>query len=130
MFTPDDAANYETVRDVPVKVRVFRAVDASMFSVDAAGLSTTARRTSRRSPRRSPRGLLPVGYRDNVSAGEATAVVSGEGFYRGSCELEFAIAKATPEYDSPAPVEARLRPNAFRRRAPEGLLVAGWRYSC
>ena len=37
-FTPGDTSNYESVRDVPVKVRVTRAVDASMFSVDAAGL--------------------------------------------------------------------------------------------
>ena len=30
----------------------------------------------------------------------------------------------------PRPCRGRLRPNAFRRRAPEGLLVAGRRYSC
>ena len=53
-----------------------------------------------------PEGSYSVGYRDNVSAGEAAAVVSGEGFYRGSCELKFAIAKAKPDCDSPAPVEA------------------------
>ena len=107
MFTPGDAANYEVVRDVPVKVRVFRDIDASMFSVDAAGLVYDG---SAHEPAVSsavvPEGSYSVGYRDNVSAGEATAVVSGEGFYRGSCELEFAIAKATPDYEPPAPVEA------------------------
>ena len=36
-FTPGDTSNYEVVRDVPVKVRVIRPVDASMFSVDAVG---------------------------------------------------------------------------------------------
>ena len=41
-----------------------------------------------------------------MSAGEATAVVSGKGFYRGSCELRFDIAKATPQYDASVPVEA------------------------
>ena len=106
-FTPGDAANYETVRDVPVKVRVIRPVDASMFSVDAAGLVYDG---SAHEPAVSsavvPEGSYSVGYRDNVSAGEAAAVVSGEGFYRGSCELEFAIAKAKPEYEAPAPVEA------------------------
>ena len=107
MFTPDDAANYEVVRDVPVKVRVTRDIDASMFSVDAAGLAYDG---SAHEPAVSsavvPEGSYSVGYRDNVSAGEATAVVSGEGFYRGSCELKFAIAKATPDYEAPAPVEA------------------------
>ncbi|WP_329934547.1 BspA family leucine-rich repeat surface protein [Slackia isoflavoniconvertens] len=106
-FTPGDAANYEVVRDVPVKVRVFRAVDASMFSVDAAGLVYDG---SAHEPAVSsavvPEGSYSVEYRDNVNAGEATAVVSGSGFYSGSCELKFAIAKATPECDSPAPVEA------------------------
>ena len=105
-YTPSDAANYEAARDVPVKVRVFRDVDASMFSVDAAGLVYDG---SAHEPAVSsavvPEGSYSVGYRDNVSAGEAAAVVSGEGFYRGSCELEFAIAKAKPQYDVPAPVE-------------------------
>ena len=82
-FTPGDAANYEVVRDVPVKVRVFRDIDASMFSVDAAGLAYDG---SAHEPAVSsaivPEGSYSVGYRDNVSAGEATAVVSGEGFYR------------------------------------------------
>ena len=107
MFTPGDAANYEVVRDVPVKVRVTRDIDASMFSVDAAGLVYDG---SAHEPAVSsavvPEGSYSVGYRDNVSAGEAAAVVSGSGFYRGSCELEFAIAKATPDYEAPAPVEA------------------------
>ncbi len=107
IYTPSDEAEYETVRDVPVKVRVFRDIDASMFSVDAAGLAYDG---SAHEPAVSsaivPEGSYSVEYRDNVSAGEATAVVSGEGFYRGSCELEFAIAKATPGYEVPAPVEA------------------------
>ena len=107
IYTPSDGTEYETVRDVPVKVRVFRDVDASMFSVDAAGLAYDG---SAHEPAVSsavvPEGSYSVGYRDNVSAGEATAVVSGEGFYRGSCELKFAIAKATPDYEAPAPVEA------------------------
>ncbi len=102
-FTPGDAANYEVVRDVPVKVRVFRAVDASMFSVDAAGLVYDG---SAHEPSVSsavvPEGSYSVEYRDNVNAGEATAVVSGSGFYSGSCELKFAIAKATPEYEIPS----------------------------
>ena len=121
-FTPGDAANYETVRDVPVKVRVFRAVDASMFSVDAAGLAYDG---SAHEPAVSsavvPEGSYSVGYRDNVSAGEAAAVVSGSGFYRGSCELKFAIAKATPDYDSPAPVEA-----AYGQRLSDVALPKGF----
>ena len=120
-FTPGDAANYEVVRDVPVKVRVFRAVDASMFSVDAAGLVYDG---SAHEPAVSsavvPEGSYSVGYRDNVSAGEATAVVSGSGFYRGSCELEFAIAKAKPEYEAPAPVEAAYGQALSDVALPEG----------
>ena len=97
-FAPSDGVNYEAVRDVPVKVRVFRDVDASMFSVDAAGLVYDG---SAHEPAVSsgvvPEGSYSVEYRDNVAAGEATAVVSGEGFYRGSCELKFPIAEAAPE---------------------------------
>ena len=121
MFTPDDAANYETVRDVPVKVRVTRDIDASMFSVDAAGLAYDG---SAHEPAVSsavvPEGSYSVGYRDNVSAGEAAAVVSGSGFYRGSCELKFAIAKATPEYEAPAPVEAAYGQRLSDVALPEG----------
>ena len=102
-FTPGDTSNYEVVRDVPVKVRVTRDLDASMFSVDAAGLVYDG---SAHEPAVSsavvPEGSYSVGYRGNVSAGEATAVVSGSGFYSGSCELKFAIAKATPEYEIPS----------------------------
>ena len=122
MFTPDDAANYETVRDVPVKVRVTRDIDASMFSVDAAGLVYDG---SAHEPAVSsavvPEGSYSVGYRDNVNAGEATAVVSGSGFYRGSCELKFAIAKATPDYEAPAPVEA-----AYGQRLSDVALPKGF----
>ena len=67
-FTPDDAANYEVVRDIPVKVRVTRALDASMFSVDAAGLVYDG---SAHEPAVSsavvPEGSYSVEYRDNVS---------------------------------------------------------------
>ena len=120
-FTPGDAANYEVVRDVPVKVRVFRAVDASMFSVDAAGLVYDG---SAHEPAVSsavvPEGSYSVEYRDNVNAGEATAVVSGRGFYRGSCELRFDIAKARPEYEAPAPVEAAYGQTLGDVALPEG----------
>ena len=102
-FTPGDTSNYESVRDVPVKVRVFRDLDASMFSVDAAGLVYDG---SAHEPAVSsavvPEGSYAVEYRDNANAGEATAVVSGKGFYRGSCELRFDIAKAKPEYEIPS----------------------------
>ena len=121
MFTPGDAANYETVRDVPVKVRVTRDIDASMFSVDAAGLVYDG---SAHEPAVSsavvPEGSYSVGYRDNVNAGEAAAVVSGGGFYRGSCELKFAIAKATPDYEAPAPVEAAYGQTLSDMALPEG----------
>ena len=71
-FTPGDTSNYEVVRDVPVKVRVTRDLDASMFSVDAAGLVYDG---SAHEPAVSsavvPEGSYSVGYRGNVSAGEA-----------------------------------------------------------
>ena len=121
MYTPSDETEYETVRDVPVKVRVTRDIDASMFSVDAAGLVYDG---SAHEPAVSsgvvPEGSYSVGYRDNVSAGEAAAVVSGEGFYRGSCELKFVIAKATPDYEAPAPVEAAYGQTLSDAALPEG----------
>ena len=126
-FTPGDTSNYEIVRDVPVKVRVTRDIDASMFSVDADGLAYDG---SAHEPAVSsavvPEGSYSVEYRDNVSAGEATAVVSGKGFYRGSCELRFDIAKATPQYDASVPVEA-----AYGQRLSDVALAKGfsWRDS-
>ena len=120
-FTPGDVANYEVVRDVPVKVRVARDLDASMFSVDADGLVYDG---SAHEPAVSsavvPEGSYSVGYRDNVNAGEATAVVSGRGFYRDSCELRFDIAKARPEYEAPAPVEAAYGQTLSDVALPEG----------
>ena len=120
-FTPGDTSNYEVVRDVPVKVRVIRAVDASMFSVDAAGLVYDG---SAHEPAVSsavvPEGSYTVGYRDNVNAGEATAVVSGSGFYLGSCELRFDIAKAIPQYDASVPVEAAYGQTLSDAALPKG----------
>ena len=120
-FTPDDAVNYEIVRDVPVKVRVTRTLDTSMFSVDAAGLVYDG---SAHEPAVSsavvPEGSYSVEYRDNVDAGEATAVVSGSGFYSGSCELKFSIAKATPQYDASVSVEAAYGQRLCDVALPEG----------
>ena len=120
-FAPSDGVNYEAVRDVPVKVRVFRDVDASMFSVDAAGLVYDG---SAHEPAVSsgvvPEGSYSVEYRDNVAAGEATAVVSGEGFYRGSCELKFPIAEAAPEFEAPAPLDATYGQKLADLALPEG----------
>ncbi|WP_294375186.1 BspA family leucine-rich repeat surface protein, partial [uncultured Slackia sp.] len=120
-YTPSDEANYEAARDVPVKVRVFRDVDASMFSVDAAGLvyDGTAHEPAVSSGV-VPEGSYSVEYRDNVNAGEATAVVSGGGFYRGSCEIGFPIAKAAPEFEAPAPVEAAYGQTLSDVALPEG----------
>ena len=120
-FAPSDGVNYEAVRDVPVKVRVFRDVDASMFSVDAAGLVYDG---SAHEPAVSsgvvPEGSYSVEYRDNVAAGEATAVVSGEGFYRGSCELKFPIAEVAPEFEVPAPLDATYGQKLADLALPEG----------
>ena len=43
-----------------------------------------------------------VEYRDNVDAGQATAIVTGDSFYTDSCELQFTIEKANPIYDTPS----------------------------
>ena len=42
-----------------------------------------------------------INYRDNVNAGEATAIITGIGNFTGSCELNFTIDKADPAYTIP-----------------------------
>ena len=104
-YTPVDVGNYEIVKDVPITIRVTRRIDNSFFAIDIAdcvysGFPYQPQVTSSVVPKNS----YSIEYYDNISAGEATVVVSGKGFYVGSCSLSFSIAKAVPDYQNPGPV--------------------------
>ena len=104
-YTPADQANYEIVRDIPAKVHATRGIDASMFSVvcddlvyDGNPQEPTVLSDS------VPKDSYSVEYRNNINAGVAVAVVRGTGFYSGTCEITFNIAKAFPAYEAPSVV--------------------------
>lgn len=116
---PDD--NHTGVEGIEVKVRVTRPVEASMFSVDAEGLVYTGRAHEPAvSSEVVSEGSFTVSYRDNVAAGKAVAVVKGSGFYTGTCELPFSIAKAKPSYTVPATLKGVYGKKLSDVKLPEG----------
>ena len=116
---PDD--NHTGVEGIEVKVRVTRPVEASMFSVDAKGLAYTGKAHEPVvSSEVVPEDSFSVSYRDNVAAGKAVAVVKGSGFYTGTCEVPFTIAKAKPSYKAPAGMTAICGQKLSDVKLPEG----------
>lgn len=116
---PDD--NHTGAEGIEVKVRVTRPVEASMFSVDAKGLAYTGKAHEPAvSSKAVPADSFSVSYRDNVAAGKAAAVVKGSGFYTGTCEVSFAIAKAKPNYKVPATLKGTYGKKLSDVKLPEG----------
>ena len=116
---PDD--NHTGAEGIEVKVRVTRPIEASMFSVDAEGLAYTGKAHEPAvSSKVVPEGSFSVSYRDNVAAGKAVAVVKGSGFYTGTCEVPFSIAKTKPNYKAPSGVKAAYGQKLSDVKLPEG----------
>ena len=113
--------NHTGAEGIEVEVRVTRPVEASMFSIDADGLVYTG---SAHEPAVTsevvPGGSFTVSYRDNVAAGKAAAVVRGSGFYTGTCEVPFSIAKAKPSYTVPATLKGVYGKKLSDVKLPEG----------
>lgn len=113
--------NHTGVEGIEVKVRVTRPIEASMFSVDAEGLVYTGRAHEPAvSSEVVPADSFSVSYRDNVVAGKAAAVVKGSGFYTGTCEVPFTIAKAKPSYTVPATLKGVYGKKLSDVKLPEG----------
>lgn len=116
---PDD--NHTGADGIEVKVNVTRPIEASMFSVDAEGLAYTGKAHEPAvSSEVVPGGSFSVSYRDNVKAGRAAAVVKGSGFYTGTCEIPFTIAKAKPSFNAPTGLKAVYGQNLSDVKLPEG----------
>lgn len=116
---PDD--NHTGADGIEVEVRVTRPVEASMFSVDAKGLAYTGKAHEPAvSSKVVPADSFSVSYRDNVAAGKAVAVVKGSGFYTGTCEVPFTIAKAKPSYTVPATLKGVYGKKLSDVKLPEG----------
>ena len=116
---PDD--NHTGAEGIEAKVRVTRPVEASMFSVDARGLAYTGKAHEPAvSSKVVPEGSFSVSYRDNVAAGKAAAVVKGSGFYTGTCEVPFSIAKAKPTFKAPTGLKAAYGQKLSDVKLPEG----------
>ena len=116
---PDE--NHTGAEGIGVEVRVTRPIEASMFSVDAEGLVYTGKAHEPAvSSSVVPEGSFTVSYRDNTAAGKAAAVVKGSGFYTGTCEVPFSIAKAKPAFKAPTGLEAFYGQNLSDVKLPEG----------
>lgn len=96
-------------------------VSDDMFAINASG---TIYDGSAREPAVTsavvPSGSYSVSYRDNINAGQATAVVTGLGAYTGTCELKFEISKATPPYTAPGPIDAKQGQTLAELALPDG----------
>ena len=113
--------NHTGADGIEVKVRVTRPVEASMFSAAAEGLVYTGKAHEPAvSSKVVPEGSFSVSYRDNVKAGGAAAVVKGSGFYTGTCEIPFTIAKAKPSFNAPTGLKAVYGQKLSDVKLPEG----------
>ena len=114
-------SNHNGLSGIEVKVRVTRPIESSMFSVDAEGLVYTGRAHEPAvSSEVVPADSFSVSYRDNVAAGKAAAVVKGSGFYTGTCEVPFSIAKAKPVFKAPTGLNAVYGHRLSDVKLPEG----------
>lgn len=91
-YTPNDTRNYSSISSIPVDVSVFRVIDASMFSMKQEKFACTG---SAIEPTIDslivPQDSYAVTYRNNTQVGHASAVITGAGYYVGTCELGFDI---------------------------------------
>lgn len=97
------------------------AISDTMFTIDTSDLFYNA---SAHEPVVNsnvvPSASYLVSYRDNVNAGQATAVVTGLGAYTGTCELKFEISKALPPFTLPEPIVAKPGQTLADLTLPEG----------
>lgn len=113
--------NHTGADGIEVEVRVTRPVEPSMFTVDAEGLVYTGKAHEPAvSSKVVPEGSFSVSYRDNVKAGKAVSVVKGSGFYTGTCEVPFTIAKAKPSFNAPTGLKAVYGQKLSDVKLPEG----------
>jgi uncharacterized protein YjdB len=114
-------ANHEGATGLTATVSVTRGVEGSMFSVASDGLAYTGGALE---PAVSsdvvPDCSYTVTYRDNVDAGTATAVITGSGYWTGSCEVEFQIARAAASYELPTGLTATAGQKLSDVELPEG----------
>ena len=120
-FTPQDIANNNVIRNIPVIVRATTTLSASMFTLTQSSFtySGSAIEPAVRSAV-VPEGSYTVEYRDNVCAGQAVAIITGAGGYTGSCELRFAIEKADPAYEAPGALIGTFGKTLSSITLPEG----------
>ena len=105
----------------PIVEREPTPIEASMFSVACDGLTYDgAAHEPTVTSSVVPAGSYSVSYRDNVNAGQATAIVTASGEYSGTCELKFEIGKATPSYAIPGPLDARTGQTLADLALPDG----------
>ena len=108
-FTPADARNYKTVRDIPVTVSVSPApIEGLDFGVDEGDAVYTGEPLTKAVSRA---GLVEgtdyeVTYSDNVEAGTAKLVIEGVGNYSGRQEHSFRILQADPAFEAPSGLAA------------------------
>ena len=108
-FTPADARNYKTVRDIPVTVSVSPApIEGLDFGVDEGDAVYTGEPLTKAVSRA---GLVEgtdyeVTYSDNVEAGTAKLVIEGMGNYSGRQEHSFRILQADPAFEAPSGLAA------------------------
>lgn len=116
---PDE--NHTGAEGIEVKVRVMRPVDASMFEVASDGLAYTGKALEPAvSSSIIPDNSYEVSYRNNVDAGKAAVVIKGKGFYTGSCEVPFQIAKAKPSFEVPTGIKATYGQKLSEVKLPDG----------
>lgn len=103
-FVPNDKANYNIIKNIPVEIKVDKKDIAKVtFSEMKSKVYTGEEQTQNIYIKDGDVKLVrdkdyTVEYQDNIEVGTAKVIITGVDNYTGEKVLEFAIEKAVPKY--------------------------------
>lgn len=124
-FVPDDKSNYNTIRNIPVEIKVEKKdISLVSFSDMKAKTYTGEEQTQNLYVKDGEVKLVKdkdyiVTYENNVNAGVAKVTIKGVDNYKGQQQMEFNIEKAVPEYPKLSTLNATYKDTLSQIELPE-----------
>lgn len=125
-FVPDDKSNYNTIRNIPVDIKVEKKdISLVTFSDMKAKTYTGEEQTQNLYVKDGEIKLVKdkdytVTYENNINAGTAKITIKGVDNYKGQQQMEFNIEKAVPEYPKLSTLNAVYGQTLSQVVIPEG----------
>lgn len=124
-FVPDDKSNYNTIRNIPVEIKVEKKdISLVSFSDMKAKTYTGEEQTQNLYVKDGEVKLVKdkdyvVTYEDNINAGVTKVTIKGVDNYKGQQQMEFNIEKAIPEYPKLSTLNATYKDTLSQIALPE-----------